>query len=490
MLFIFLNCRKLKHMKSFIFLTALSFCFIQLNAQDPAVIVKKLDAEKSKYFQMAETIWKWAEPGYLESKTTALLQENLKKEGFSIETGIADIPTAFVATYGSGKPVIGILAEMDALPGLSQQPTPERNALEENGYGHGCGHNLFGAGSLAAAVAVKNWMEANKIKGTVKLYGTPAEEGAGGGKTYLVRAGVFNDVDAVLHWHPGDNNNASPSSTLAYKVANFRFKGIAAHAAAAPDKGRSALDGVEAMNFMVNLMREHVSQETRIHYVIKKGGVTSNIVPDFAEVEFTIRHPSVAGLNDIWDRLVKTSEAAAMGTGTTVSHEVMTGLYNTLPNETLAKLMQKNLEKVGGVQYTNEETVFAEQIRKTVASTTMPTIASAGEVKPYALNGLTSASTDVGDVSWVVPTAGLSTATWVPGIPAHSWQAVACDGMSIGFKGMMVAAKTIALTAADLFLKPQVIEPATVELKKARGGDGFIYKSLAGDRKPPLDYRK
>jgi aminobenzoyl-glutamate utilization protein B len=477
-------------MKSFIFLSVLSFCFIQLNAQDPAAIVKKLDDEKVKYFQMAETIWKWAEPGYLESKTTALLQENLKKEGFSIETGIADIPTAFVASYGSGKPVIGILAEMDALPGLSQQPTPERKALEENGYGHGCGHNLFGAGSLAAAVAVKNWMEANKIKGTIKLYGTPAEEGAGGGKTYLVRAGVFNDVDAVLHWHPGDDNNASPSSTLAYKVANFRFKGIAAHAAAAPDKGRSALDGVEAMNFMVNLMREHVSQETRIHYVIKKGGVTSNIVPDFAEVEFTIRHPSVAGLNDIWDRLVKTSEAAAMGTGTTVSHEVMTGLYNTLPNETLAKLMQKNLEKVGGVQYTNEETVFAEQIRKTVASTTMPTIGSAGEVKPYALNGLTSASTDVGDVSWVVPTAGLSTATWVPGIPAHSWQAVACDGMSIGFKGMMVAAKTIALTAADLFLKPQMIEPATVELKKARGGDGFIYKSLAGDRKPPLDYRK
>ena len=477
-------------MKSFLLLTAFSFCFFQLNAQDPAVIIKKLDDDKSKYTEIAATIWKWAEPGYLENKTTSLLQENLKKEGFSIETGIAGIPTAFVASYGSGKPVIGILAEMDALPGLSQQPTPDRNAVEENGYGHGCGHNLFGAGSLAAAVAVKNWMEANKVKGTIKLYGTPAEEGAGGGKTYLVRAGVFNDVDAVLHWHPGDNNSASPSSTLAYKVANFRFKGIAAHAAAAPEKGRSALDGVEAMNFMVNLMREHVSQETRIHYVIKKGGVTSNIVPDFAEVEFTIRHPSVAGLNDIWERLVKTAEAAAMGTGTTVSHEVMTGLYNTLPNETLAKLMQKNLEKVGGIQYTNEENLFAEQIRKTVASTLLPPIASAGEVRPYALNGLTSASTDVGDVSWVVPTAGLSTATWVPGIPAHSWQAVACDGMSIGFKGMMVAAKTIALTAADIFLKPQIIEPATSELKKARGGDGFVYKSLAGDRKPPLDYRK
>lgn len=477
-------------MKSLALLCTALLGAASLYAQDPSVIIKKLDEEKSSYYQMAETIWKWAEPGYLENKTTALLQETLKKQGFTIETGIAEIPTAFVATYGSGKPVIGILAEMDALPGLSQKPTPERNALEENGYGHGCGHNLFGTGSLAAAVAVKNWMEANKIKGTIRLYGTPAEEGAGGGKTYLVRAGLFNDVDAVLHWHPGDHNSASPSSTLAYKVANFRFKGIAAHAAAAPEKGRSALDGVEAMNFMVNLMREHVSQETRIHYVIKKGGVTSNIVPDFAEVEFTIRHPSVAGLNDIWDRLVKTSNAAAMGTGTTVSHEVMTGLYNTLPNETLAKLMQKNLEKVGGIQYDNEEILFAEQIRKTVASSNLPPLSSASEVKNYALNGLTSASTDVGDVSWVVPTAGLSTATWVPGIPAHSWQAVACDGMSIGYKGMMVAAKTIALTAVDILLKPQIIEPAAIELKKSRGGDGFIYKSLAGDRKPPLDYRK
>jgi len=458
--------------------------------QHSALILQQLEQQKNHYEQMAATIWKWAEPGYLEEKTTALMQDELVKAGFKIEKGIADIPTAFVASFGSGKPVIGILAEMDALPGLSQQPTPDRKPLEEGGYGHGCGHNLFGTGSIAAAIAAKNWMAANNIKGTIRLYGTPAEEGAGGGKTYLVRAGVFNDVDAVLHWHPGDNNSASPSSSLAYKVALFRFKGQAAHAAAAPEKGRSALDGVEAMNFMVNLMREHVSQETRIHYVIKKGGLTSNIVPDFAEVEYTIRNPTVAGLNDIWDRLIKTADAAAMGTGTSVSHEVMTGLYNVLPNETLAKLMQKNLEKVGGVSYTNDETAFAEAIRKTVSATGLPTIGSAAEVKPYALNGLTSASTDVGDVSWVVPTAGLATATWVPGIPAHSWQAVACDGMSIGFKGMMVAAKTIAVTAADIFLNPGIIPTATAELKKARGGENFQYKSLAGDRKAPLDYRK
>lgn len=459
-------------------------------AQDHASrIIEQLNKQSTHFAEMAQTIWNWAEPGYLENKTTQLMQQELSKAGFTIETGTAGIPTAFVATYGSGAPVIGILAEMDALPGLSQQPLPSRNPVTEGGYGHGCGHNLFGAGSIAAAIAVKDWMQFNRIKGTIKLFGTPAEEGAGGGKIYLVREDAFNGVDAVLQWHPGDKNSASPSSTLAYKVANFSFRGQAAHAAAAPDKGRSALDGVEAMNFMVNLMREHVSQETRIHYVIKEGGLTSNIVPDYAKVEYTIRHPNVNGLNEIWNRLMKAAEAAALGTGTTVSHEVLTGLYNVLPNETLAKLVQKNLEKVGGVGYTPEEQEFAQQIRKTVASTTLPPLSQSSAIEPYSLNGLTSASTDVGDVSWVVPTAGLSTATWVPGIPAHSWQAVACDGMSIGHKGMMVAAKTLALTAADILLKPDVIPVASQELKQARGAD-FIYRSLAGDRKPPLDYRK
>ncbi len=469
--------------------SVLCFSFYSQSQEHATAIVQRLNQLSGRYSEMAEQIWKWAEPGYLENKTTQLMQQELSNAGFSIQTGVAGIPTAFTATYGSGSPVIGILAEMDALPGLSQKPLPTRDPAVEGGYGHGCGHNLFGTGSIAAAIAVKEWMQSKGIKGTIKLYGTPAEEGAGGGKTYLVREGAFNGVDVILHWHPGDRNSASPSSSLAYKVATFSFRGQAAHAAAAPEKGRSALDGVEAMNFMVNLMREHVSQETRIHYVIKKGGLTSNIVPDYAEVEYTIRHPNVNGLNDIWNRLLKTADAAAMGTGTTVSHEVLTGLYNVLPNETLAKLMQSNLEKVGGIQYTAEELSFAEKIRTSVASTSLPPVAQAAAIEPYALNGLTSASTDVGDVSWVVPTAGLSTATWVPGIPAHSWQAVACDGMSIGYKGMMVAAKTIALTAVDIFLQPGVIPAAAAELAKARGGD-FIYQSLAGDRKPPLDYRK
>ena len=473
-----------------LFFFFLSLTFVDVIAQTTTQdILKTLEDKTPHYNTMAGTIWKLAEPGYLEEKTTAILQKELSDAGFTISIGTAGMPTGFTASYGSGQPIVAILAEMDALPGLSQDASPVRLPLQQGGYGHGCGHNLFGTASVAAAVAVKKWMVDHQVKGTIRLYGTPAEEGAGGGKTYFVKANVFNDVDAVLHWHPGDNNSASPSSTLAYKLGLFRFSGLAAHAAAAPDKGRSALDGVEAMNFMVNMMREHVSQESRIHYVIKKGGMTSNIVPDFAEVEYTVRNPTVAGVEEIWDRLLKAAEAGAMGTGTTVSHEVMTGLYNVLPNETLAKLMQKNLERVGGLKYTDEETRFAETIRKTVSSTNLPPISSAGEVLPYKLNGLTSASTDVGDISWVVPTAGLSVATWVPGVPAHSWQAVACDGMSIGFQGMMIAAKTIALSAADIFQQPSIIKPALDELIKARGVS-FKYRSLAGDRNPPLDYRK
>ncbi len=462
-----------------------------LQAQDVRQnTISTLDSKQAHYAALARQIWKLAEPGYLEVQTSQLLKSELRQQGFRIDTGVAAIPTAFVASFGSGHPVIDILAEMDALPGLSQDTVPMRRPLVPNAYGHGCGHNLFGVGSVAAAIQVSDWLRKSGKSGTIRLIGTPAEEGAGGGKTYLVQSGLFTNTDAVLHWHPGDVNSASPNSSLAYRVALFQFNGLAAHASAAPEKGRSALDAVEAMNYMVNMMREHVSPETRIHYVIKKGGLTSNIVPDYAEVEYTIRHPSAKGLEELWKRLMKTAEAAALGTETTMHYEIMAGLYNLLPNEILAKQMQRSLERVGGVAYSSQETAFAETIRQTVSAGTLPPLSQATTIPAYALNGVTPASTDVGDVSWVVPTAGLSTATWVPGVPAHSWQAVACDGMSIGVKGMMVAAKTIALTAIDLFGQPVVIKQEKAELDKARGGETFEYKSLAGNRKPPLDYRR
>ena len=412
----------------------------------------------------------------------------MKAQGFTVTAGVADIPTAFEAEHGSGAPVIGILAEFDALPGVSQKAQASREPVTEGGSGHACGHHLFGTASSAAGIAVKNWMEATGTKGTVRVYGTPAEEG-GAGKVYMARAGLLDDVDAVLHWHPGNNNAAGATSSLANKSAKFRFYGEASHAAASPERGRSALDGVEAMNYMVNLLREHVPQETRIHYVITSGGEAPNVVPAFAEVFYYVRNPDVANVKEIFAKVVKAAEGAAMGTHTEMDYEVIHGLYNVLPNETLARIMHKNLMEVGGVEYDAEERQFAENILATYPNFKAD-LADAVNVKDFIVREKgTGGSTDVGDVSWLVPTAGMSAATWVPGTSAHTWQAVAAGGTSIGTKGMMVAAKTLTLTAMDIFKNPEVTQTALNELMRRRGND-FVYEALVGDRNPPLDYRK
>jgi aminobenzoyl-glutamate utilization protein B len=449
-------------------------------------IVQQLDARHNHYAAVAKQIWGFAEVGYQEEKSSALLQQELRAAGFQLEGGVAGMPTAFIASYGQGKPVIAILAEFDALPGLSQDSVPVRKPLVQLGPGHGCGHHLLGTASTAAAIAVKEWLAGGRRSGTLRLYGTPAEEG-GAGKVYMVRAGLFGDVDAVLHWHPDDANDASPETSLANKSGKFRFRGVSAHAAGAPERGRSALDGVEAMNHMVNLLREHVPQETRLHYVITRGGSAPNVVPDFAEAYHYARHPDARVLEDIWQRIVKAAEGAALGTGTTVESEVTAGVYSLLPNETLARLMDANLRRVGGVRYDARERAFAEQVRTTFTSP-VPEIASSAAIEPFELKSA-GGSTDVGDVSWMVPTAGLNTATWVPGTAAHSWQAVAAGGMAIGAKGMSVAAKTLALTAVDLYQDPTIITRARAELERRRGPD-FRYRALVGDRAPALDYRK
>lgn len=452
-------------------------------------VLAEIMATKATYEQIALKIWDYAEVGYQETKSSALLQEQFKKEGFTLEAGVAGIPTAFVASYGSGHPIIGIMGEFDALPGMSQAAVPERKLIEGQNAGHACGHHVFGAGSASAAVAVKHWMTTTKQAGTIRFYGTPAEEG-GSGKVYLVRAGLFNDVDAMLHWHAGDRNAVSLGSTLANKSAKFRFHGIAAHAAAAPERGRSALDGVEAMDHMVNMLREHVPDSTRIHYVITKGGEAPNVVPALAEVYYYARSPSRQILQDVWARIEKAAEGGALGTGTTVEAEIIGGVYEVLPNESLARMMHANLVTAGGVIYTAEEKVFAEKLARTLYGKP-PALEMAATVLP--LNPaatVSSASSDVGDVSWVVPTVGMTAATWVPGTPAHSWQAVACGGTGIALKGMVVAAKTIAATALDLFTEPELIAKAKAEFEQRRGGAEFKYEALIGDRKPPLDYRK
>jgi aminobenzoyl-glutamate utilization protein B len=450
-----------------------------------ADLAAAIDARRAGYTAIADQIWSFAELGYQEHKSSALLQQELRSAGFTVRSGVADIPTAFVATYGSGKPVVGVLAEFDALPGLSQAATPERRPLVAHAPGHACGHHLFGTATVAAAIAVKDLMARTKQPGTIRVYGTPAEEG-GGGKIYMVRAGLFDGADVVLDWHPASENDAGPGTSLANKSGKFRFRGISAHASGAPWSGRSALDGVEAMNHMVNLMREHVPDGTRIHYVITNGGAAPNVVPDFSEVYYYVRHRDAKIVLELWDRIQKAADGAATGTGTTVELEVVNGVYALLPNEALARAIDANLRRVGGVKYTPAERAFAEKIGATLTGGARDP-AEAERVKPFAQSDA-GGSTDVGDVSWVVPNSGFNTATWVPGTPAHSWQAVAAGGMSIGHKGMVNAAKTMAMTVYDLLTTPALVASARAEFERRRG-PSFVYRPLIGERKPPLDYR-
>jgi aminobenzoyl-glutamate utilization protein B len=449
-------------------------------------VVRFLDERSSNFSEVAREIWELAEVGYQEEKSAALLKLQLQNAGFRVASGVAGMPTSFVGSYGEGRPIIAFLAEFDALPGLSQDAVAERKPIVDSAPGHGCGHHLFGTAATAAAIGVATWLESSGTPGTIRLYGTPAEEG-GAGKVYMVRAGLFDDVDAVLTWHPSDRNDASPVQSLANKSAKFRFHGLSAHAAAAPEQGRSALDGVEAMNYMVNMMREHVPEKARIHYVITRGGLAPNVVPDFAEVYYYVRHPDVTVVQELFARVVKAAEGAAAGTETTMDYEVIHGIYSKLPNETLHALLDENFRKLPGIEYGADERAFAEKLRTTLQKPDLP-LGSESEVQPFEPK-VTSASTDVGDISWVVPTASLFAATWVPGTPAHSWQAVAAGGMSIGFKGMTLASKVLATTAIDLLQDPARLAKARSELEKERGPD-FVYVPLVGDRDPPLDYRK
>jgi aminobenzoyl-glutamate utilization protein B len=470
------------------FLLALTLGFSQVTSKSPETLKQQtatyIDSEYDSYKKIALNIWDFAELGYKENKSSALLQNTLKENGFTIESGVAGIPTAFVATYGSGLPVIGILAEYDALPGLSQNNVPEKSIIADKNNGHGCGHHLFGAGSVAAGIAIKKLIAAGDIKGTIKIYGCPAEEG-GSGKVYMVRAGLFKDVDVVLHWHPWDYNSVMNTSALANKSAKFKFYGIASHASVSPEKGRSALDAVEAFNYMSNLMREHIPQDARIHYVITDGGDAPNIVPEYAEVYYYVRYPDKETAVAIFDRITKAAEGAALGTETTMEYEIIGGTHDLLINTTLAANMQSNLELVGGVNYTPDEIAFATKMQSTFQGI-YPPLSKAYEITPMHI-ATNKGSTDVGDVSYVVPTVGVNTATWVPGTSAHSWQAVACGGTDIGIKGMIVASKTLAFTAIDLYTNPELIKKAKEEFNLSIGN--YQYKPLLGDRAPALDYR-
>lgn len=462
--------------------------FSQKNSKEKQNIIKALDEKQAAYGATAMEIWNLAEIGYQEEKSCVLLQDNLEQEGFTVKTGVADLPTGFIASYGSGKPVVAILAEYDALPGVSQEAVPYRKEREDgNKAGHACGHHLFGTGAVAAAVEVKNWLNESGSSGTVRVYGTPAEEG-GSGKVYMARDGLFDDVDVSMYWHAGNQNSVRVASNLAIASVKYRYTGFSTHAAGAPERGRSALDGVESFNYMMNLMREHVPAESRIHYVITKGGEAPNVVPGFAEVYYFIRHPDMRVVKDILARSVLAAEGAAQGTGTTMEYEMTGGSFNILPNSVLAATMHKNLTMVGGVNYSSEENEFAQQLMTTFKSEGLTTDMAA-EVVPFNINEEAPGnySTDAGDVSWIIPMISMSSATWPPGTPGHSWQAVAAGGTSMGVKGMMVSAKTMAMTVIDIFKDPSIAEKAKAELETRRGKN-FTYEPILGDRAPALDY--
>jgi aminobenzoyl-glutamate utilization protein B len=450
------------------------------------VAVKAASAHADANWPTALKIWEWAEPGYQEKKSADALAAVAEKAGFKVTRGVAKIPTAFVAEFGSGKPVIGIMGEFDALPELSQEAEPFRKPRAGgNGYGHACGHHLFGTASLSASVAIAEQIKAGTIKGTVRFYMCPAEEG-GAAKVFMARAGLFDDCDTVLHWHPGNRNSAGDASCLARVAVKFRFHGTAAHAAGSPEKGRSALDALVLTMHAVELMREHTPDGTRLHHTVTSGGGAANVVPEFAEGFFYVRHPKADVVQKLYPRLLKCAQGAALATETKLEVQYLGGTMEILPNDTLAQVAKKNLTELNDLKYDNTETKFAVRLQESFGEKAPPLdeIARVFDVSGKSSGG----STDVGDVSWVVPVAGFGTACWVPGTPGHSWQAVACGGTTIAKKGMNLAARTLAATAYDLFTDEKLRAAAQSEHTKRLDGRKYT-AMLEKDQPPPLDYR-
>jgi aminobenzoyl-glutamate utilization protein B len=442
-----------------------------------------IDGNAETLRRVNRNIWSYAETGLKEFKSSRELMNLLKDNGFTVEEGVAGMPTAFVASYGSGRPVIGILAEYDALPGLSQDATPERNKRSGLQSGHGCGHSVFGTASTGAAIAVKQAMEIGEVPGTVRLYGTPAEE-TGIGKTYMLRDGKFKDDDAILSWHTGDRTASGYQYTKAIVSVKFRFSGLPAHASTSPHDGRSALDAVELMSVGVNYMREHIQEDARIHYVITQGGGQPNVVPPEAEVWYYIRANKHTDVERYFEWVKDIAQAAALMSRTKLTAvQVDSDMHEVLPNRTLSEVIQHNLEQIGAPQFTEEEKAFARQTQAGLES--KPDKALSETIEPLREEpGQGRASTDIGDISWFVPVGTLRVASYTFGAPGHSWQIVACTGTSIGEKGLMVAAKTLATSAIDLYRSPELMERVQADFKKIREPLEFLTLIPEGQKAP------
>ena len=434
-------------------------------------VVNAVEEHQEALINLSDAIWAHAEIAFEENESAKLLADYAEENGFAVERGVAGMPTAFVATYGNGKPVISILGEFDALPGISQKAQPTKEPLEAGGAGHGCGHNLFGAGSLGAAIAVKEMIEEGRISGTVKFFGTPAEEKFFG-KIWMVEAGLWDDVDVNISWHPSASTESDVQSTLSLVDFRVEFYGQAAHASADPWNGRSASDALELYTTGINYYREHIKPSTRIHYHIQDGGQVVNVVPDYSNIWVRVRDPKRSEMMPVYERVKEMAQGAAIMANVDHKISLISGIYEVLVNRTGGEIMQKNLELLGPITYTEEEVSFAKKIQELTGK---PQIGMDSQIKPLEATKEDpgGGSTDVGDVSWNVPNINLSVTTAPKDTPWHSWAVVACAGMSIGHKGMIYASKAMSMTMLDLFENPKMVENVKAEFIRQKGNQQY-----------------
>lgn len=472
-------------MKKLTTLVLLCLLSIHMTAQkmnsSKKAIVASVEAHKENLIKISDSIWALAETAFNESKSAEVLADYAEKNGLTVTRGVADIPTAFTATYGSGKPVISVLGEFDALPGLSQKTEPTKNPRIDGAPGHGCGHNMFGAASLGAAIAIKEQIEAGKLKGTIKFLGTPAEEKFFA-KVWMVEAGLWDDVDVNVSWHPGANIEADVQSGLSLIDFIVEFYGQAAHASADPWNGRSASDALELYTTGMNYYREHILPTSRIHYHIQDGGQVVNVVPDYSKIWVRVRDPKRKVMLPTYERVKKMAEGAAIMANVDYKISLVSGIYEVLVNRAGGEIMQKNLELLGPISYTADEITFGKAIQN---ATGKPEIGMDSKIEPLRETEKSpgGGSTDVGDVSWNVPNINLSVTVAPKDTPWHSWAVVACGGMSIGHKGMVYASKAMAMTMADLFENPKLVEKVKEEYKTRKGDEK--YEAMI-DGPPPI----
>lgn len=465
------------------------FCFQQLDAQKvtetklKTAVISSIDAKYDELTKLSDQIWSFEEIAFQEIKSAEALASYAESQGFKVSRGVADIPTALIAEYGSGKPVIAIMGEFDALPGLSQNTVPEKSPLNAGAAGHGCGHNLFGVASLGAATAIKELIEKGELKGTVRFYGTPAEEKFFG-KLWMIRAGLFDDVDVMMDWHPSNVTKADVQSSLALVDFQVEFFGQAAHAASDPWNGRSASDALELYTNGINMYREHIKPTVRIHYHIQNAGEVVNVVPDYAKIWTRVRDTNREGMEIVWKQVERMAEGAAIMANVDYKVKLISGVHEVVVNRTGGKRLHQNLKYLGEIDFTDDEIDFAKKIQ---AATDKPQVGMDTKISDEieeTLKNPGGGSTDVGDVSWIVPTIRLRATVAPAGTPWHSWAVVACGGMSIGHKGMIHATKALAMTMVDLFKEPKLREEVKAEWK-VRVGD-YEYKGIIPDGPAPI----